>query len=456
MSKKILLVSANTYTSPYPVYPLGVSYLKTNLRQVLPEFEVSVYDLNFGGIVSLEEVLRTGEFRYVGVSLRNIDDNNLYAKNSFIRGYREVTDCIRAHSKACVILGGAGFSIFPDILLQCLEADFGIQGEGESTLAELLPTLEAGENPSHIEGLVFRDTNGEIKVNSRERYAESLTLHFEENWLDYYWNGSGMLNVQTKRGCPHKCIYCSYPVIEGRKVRSLDPLEVVETLKELYFGKHINYVFFTDSVFNIDRNYNEELARRIIESGVKVGWGAYFSPRNLSREDLQLYKQAGLTHIEFGTESFSDQQLENYRKGFHWADVVEKSHFCDDLGIFYAHFLILAGYGETEASLEETFRHSRELTNAVIFPYIGMRIYPDTELFRIALREGRIASREELLNPVYYVAEGVDLTTLQARAKATGARWIFPGEGSEELMARFRAKKRRGPLWEYLRFGGEG
>lgn len=85
-----------------------------------------------------------------------------------------------------------------------------------------------------------------------------------------------------------------------------------------------------------------------------------------------------------------------------------------------------------------------------------MRIYPDTELFRIALREGRIASREELLNPVYYVAEGVDLTTLQARAKATGARWIFPGEGSEELMARFRAKKRRGPLWEYLRFGGEG
>lgn len=452
MSKKLLLISANTYTSPYPVYPLGVSYLKTYLQQEIPEFDVRVFDLNFGDMSSLGVVLQTGDFRYVGVSLRNIDDNNLYAKNSFIHWYVEVMQCIRAHSEACVIVGGAGFSIFPDILLARLGADFGIKGEGEKTLALLLRTLEAGGDPSLIEGLAFRDAAGRIRVNGRSDYADSLALRFEESWLDYYWEGSGMLNVQTKRGCPYRCIYCSYPVIEGRKVRQLDPVQVVETLRELYFEKQINYVFFTDSVFNIDRAYNEELAHRIIESGVKVSWGAYFSPRNLSRADLQLYKQAGLTHIEFGTESFSDQQLENYRKGFYWADVLEKSHACDELGIFYAHFLILAGYGETEASLEETFCHSRELTNAVIFPYIGMRIYPETELFRIACREGKISSREELLDPVYYVADGIDLTNIRTRARASGSHWIFPEEESEELMARFRAKKCRGPLWEYLRF----
>ncbi len=443
----------NIYTTPYPVYPLGLSYLKTHIRQVLPDFEVSVYDMNFGDTAKLGELLCAGGFRYVGISLRNIDDNNLYAKNSFIQWYREVAACIRSNSAACLIVGGAGYSIFPDILLEELGADYGIKGEGEYTLASLVRTLEAGKDPGKIEGLVYRDREGNVRVNGRQFYERSLSLNFEEEWLDFYWNRSGMLNVQTKRGCPHRCIYCSYPVIEGRTIRTLEPGLVVETLKELYYKKQINYVFFTDSVFNIDREYNGELVNRIIESGVKISWGAYFSPRHLSREELQLYKKAGLTHVEFGTESFSDRQLENYRKGFTWAEVLEKSRFCDELGIFYAHFMILAGYGETEETLEETFRHSRELGNTVIFPYIGMRIYPDTELFEIAMREGKIRSREELLNPMYYVSDKVDLSTIEKRAMGTGTRWIFPGHEPEELMARFRAKKRRGPLWEYLKIG---
>lgn len=452
MSKRILLVSANTYTTPYPVYPLGVSYLKTHLQQVLPEFEVAVCDLNFGNMTLLEQMLRNEYFDYVGVSLRNIDDNNLYAKNSFITGYREIISGIRVHSDATLIIGGAGFSIFPDLLLKELGADYGIKGEGESTLPILIQKLEEGESVDEIEGLVYHDGEGKIHVNGRKYYERSLALQFEGEWLDYYWEQSGMLNVQTKRGCPHHCIYCSYPVIEGRHIRTLNPEEVVATLKDLYFEKHINYVFFTDSVFNIDRKYNEELAHKIIESGVRVNWGAYFSPCNLSREDLALYKKAGLTHVEFGTESFSDQQLSNYRKGFTWHDVWEKSRFCDELGIFYAHFLILAGYGETEESLEETFLHSRQLKNTVIFPYIGMRIYPETELCEIACREGKIKSKEELLNPIYYVSDQVDLTRIEERALDTGAKWIFPNQEPEELMARFRAKKRRGPLWEYLRF----
>jgi len=165
-----------------------------------------------------------------------------------------------------------------------------------------------------------------------------------------------------------------------------------------------------------------------------------------------LYKKAGLAHIEFGSESFSDQQLENYRKGFTWKDILTASHSCDELGIFYAHFMILAGYGETEKSLKETFEHSKLLNNTVIFPYIGMRIYPHTQLYDYALRDGKIESSNNLLQPVYYVSDQVQVDLIQQRAMATGAKWIFPGRGSEEMMVRFRKKKHRGPLWEYLKY----
>jgi len=102
--------------------------------------------------------------------------------------------------------------------------------------------------------------------------------------------------------------------------------------------------------------------------------------------------------------------------------------------------------------LNETFEHSKEMGLTVIFPYVGMRIYPDTRLCEIALKEGLIKNRNELINPVYYVSKNIDVSTLKSRALATGQKWIFPDEENEVLMERFRAKKKRGPLWEYLRY----
>jgi radical SAM superfamily enzyme YgiQ (UPF0313 family) len=271
---------------------------------------------------------------------------------------------------------------------------------------------------------------------------------------EFYWNKGGMLNIQTKRGCPYKCIYCSYPVIDGRKVRTLDADTVVRNIEDLYHSKGVNYLFFTDSIFNIDNAYNRELARKLIECKINIKWGAYFSPNNLTREDLELYQQSGLTHIEFGSDSFSDTQLENYGKNFHFSDILAQSNTCSQLGIFYAHFLILGGYGETEATLAETFENTKKLeTNStVIFPYIGMRIYPHTKLYEIALKEGVVKDSKELINPTYYVAKGIDIHTLEARAADTGQKWVFPNDETSSLIERFRNKKRKGPLWEYLRF----
>lgn len=451
-TKKILLVSANTYRNPYPVYPIGISYLKTSLAKAFPDRQIDVCDMNFETTDTLAEKLAAGNYAYVGLGLRNIDDNNLFEKNSFIAWYRRLAQLVRRHSHALLIAGGAGYSIFPEMLFRELALDYGIRGEGEQTWPMLVEALETGRSVTTIEGLVYRRDDGTIAVNPRTHFLTSPRLRFEEKTIGYYWDQSGMLNIQTKRGCPFRCIYCSYPVIEGRRIRLLDCREVVDTLEKLYREKGIDYVFFTDSVFNINAAYNEELARRLIESGIRMKWGAYFSPRGLTKAELALYQQAGLTHIEFGTDTFSDRQLEVYRKGFTWQDIRRQSRFCDELGIFYAHFMILGGYGETEETLAETFAHSALLTNTVIFPYIGMRIYPETELFERAVQEGRIPGREALLDPVYYVSDQINVDTVKPRALATGAKWVFPDDESEAMILRFRAKKRRGPLWEYFKY----
>jgi len=453
MKKKIALISANFYKIPYPVYPLGISYLSSYLSATLPDgYEVKMYDCIHEDKVAFADFLGD-DFLIIGLSIRNFDDSaNVYEKNSFISTYQEIMNIIRTHTDCPVVIGGSGFSVFPELMFNVLNPDFGIQGEGEEALRRLVLALSDGHEPFDIDGLVYRHPDGTIHKNGHKSYISAPVLHVENRWVDYYWKEGGMLNIQTKRGCPYRCIYCSYPLVDGRQVRTLDARMVVKNIEELYLMNGVSYLFFTDSVFNIHKDYNEELAHRLIESKAKIRWGAYFSPSNMTFDEWKLYQQSGLTHVEFGTDSLSDSQLERFQKQFRFSDVKQQSDHCGNLGIFYAHYLILCAYGETEETLNETFERSKALGFTIYFPYIGMRIYPDTELCNHAIDEGLIRSSDELINPVRYLSKAIDVNTIRERALATGQRWVFPDDPHSPMVDVLRKRGRKGLLWEYLRY----
>lgn len=447
--KKILFISANQLVVPYPVYPIGISYISTYLQEHLPGFGVELYDLNFNTTENLIKRLKNETPEYIGVSFRNIDDVNSYQKEFYINKYQDLIKKIRSESEGIIIIGGSGFSIFPELMFDRLQPDFGIYGEGEKSIVQLIESLENKSDYSDIEGLVYKK-NGERHYNPRSNYLKSLDLSFNNDIIDFYWEKSGMLNVQTKRGCPFNCVYCTYPVIEGRKVRTLDPDKIVSTLKDLYYKRGIDYVFFTDSVFNIHNNYNYELADKIIKSKIDIKWGAYFTLTNLDEDLLKILKKSGLTHIEFGTEAIAERTLKTYGKSFTVDDVLEKSALCNRLDIDFAHFLILGGIGETDETVDETFANSAKIERSVFFPYVGMRIYPGTELHQIAIKEGVIDKNDDLLIPKYYLSDQVNYDTLKERAKASGKRWVFPDEDSSDVLEKLRKRNKKGPLWEYL------
>ena len=449
--RKLVLISANRLADPYPVYPIGISYLRTYLNEHLPWLDVSLLDMNLHSVDSLESSIRESTPDYIGISIRNIDGANSLDKTSFIPGYAQIMDAVRRNSKAPVIMGGAGFSIYPTVLFDLLKPDYGIVGEGEESFRLLLEALEFKGDISPIEGLLSGISEGKVQKPHKE-YLKSLNLSFDETLSDFYWEKSGMLNIQTKRGCCYHCIYCSYPIIDGRKVRTLDTGLIIETLERLYREKGINYVFFTDSVFNIHNDYNAELAEKIIKSGIKINWGAYFSPHNLTDDLMSTFRRAGLKHVEFGTESLCTAQMHRYGKTFSFEDVILNSERCLKYNIFYAHFLILGGIGETEKTLLETMENSKKLRYTVFFPYIGMRIYPGTPLQKMAIEEGKISASDSLLEPTYYLAEGFDLKECKRLAAGTGKAWIFPDDPLAEDIDRMRIlKKKKGLIWEYLR-----
>lgn len=447
--KKLMLVSANTHDKPYPVYPLGISYLKAYLSGHISDLDIYIFDFLLAGhdeyISSLAEIRPD----FIGISIRNIDDVNIYSRESFIEHYKQIMLNTRKHSNALVIIGGSGYSIYPKILFEALEPDFGIFGEGESSFHELLNALIHNQDYSNIEGLLYLKDES-IIVNKRKNFCQSPVLAVNSSLIDYYWQNSGMLNIQTKRGCPYNCIYCTYPLIEGHKIRTLDPDQIVQTLSYLSHNKKIDYIFFTDSIFNISNEFNYVLAEKLLAANLKISWGGYFNFANIDKKLLEILKQSGLRHIEFGTDSLAEILLEKYGKPFNVSDILRVSEYCNELEINFAHFMILGGYDETDATLIETFENSKKIRRSVFFPFIGMRIYPGTRLHDIAIEENIVKSNDPLLEPVYYVSKAIDLNSIKAKAMRTGKQWIFPDDDTSDIMIRLRRKNKKGPLWEYL------
>ena len=272
--------------------------------------------------------------------------------------------------------------------------------------------------------------------------------------VKYYLAKSSMLNVQTQRGCACECCYCTYPYLEGRHHRRRAPEAIADEFERLV-RLGARYAFVVDSVFNSSPRHVIETCEAIIRRGVKLSWGCFLRPQGLTAEQMRLLARAGLTHIEFGTDSLCDPVLAAYGKRFTFDDVLASSELARAEKVDFCHFLIVGGPGETMDTLRTSFANSRRIEGGVFLALPGMRVYPGTPLFDIA-RTGRPCPEvHELLEPHFYFAPGLDADSLQAEMRkfsAVATQWIVtePTPDYYRMADRLRQKGVVGPLWSYL------
>jgi radical SAM superfamily enzyme YgiQ (UPF0313 family) len=453
MASSILLLNANRCSAPDTVFPLGLSHLSAALRRA--GHETQFFDL-LAEPQPVEEVLRRHQPDFVGISFRNVDNVLIRQQETYFADLLALSDAVRSAHPCTVVIGGSGFSIYPKELLELSGADFGIQGEGEASLVALVAALGVGGDYSSIPGLVYRSSR-QIVSNPQQPSGSQAGLDAADRppaVTDFYLKSSGMLNVQTQRGCGHACTYCAYPLIEGRLHRRRDPEAVAEEFEQLQ-AVGAKYAFVVDSVFNSSERHVVETCEAILRRGVKLSWSCFLRPQSLTIEMMRLMGRAGLTHIEFGSDSFCDTVLEQYAKGLAFDDIARSSELARQAGIEHCHFLICGGPGETLETLETSFRNSRHLAGSVVLAVVGMRIFPGTPLALRAVREGRITADADLLAPAYYFAAGLDEISVFERLREFARltpNWIAgdPPPGFANLVARLRRRGVLGPLWSYF------
>jgi len=446
---KVLLISANILRIPYPVYPLGLDYVAGSLDS---RYQTKIADLNdFATPDELETSIREFSPDFAGVSIRNIDNTDVINSRGFLPEYQNLISRIRTNSNARIILGGSGFTIFPVEFMQALAADYGIVGEGER-LSLLLDALEKNVDVKQIPGVLTKEKTDIVY----EPWKGDIKRHFNpaNPNTQFYLSHGGMLNLQTKRGCPFHCTYCTYPHIEGARMRFFPPREVARNARELQ-DAGAKYIFITDSAFNASYDHSSQVAKAFIEARVSIPWGGFFAPTIPPDDYFKLMADAGLTHVEFGTESLSDTVLNNLRKPFASGDVFAAHEKALEASLHIAHYLLLGGPGENKQTLQKTLIGLDSMERAVFFFFCGIRIYPHTDLYDVALREGQITAEQNILPPVFYrsgeisVAEIMQMVENHANGRPN---WLIgAGEAkATRVLPKLYRRGFTGPLWEYL------
>jgi radical SAM superfamily enzyme YgiQ (UPF0313 family) len=342
----------------------------------------------------------------IGISVRNIDDQNMENPRFLLDPVKEVVAGCRSLSKATIVLGGAGYSIFPDSALSFLGADMGIQGEGEMVFPGLIERMERGASLSGLAGLYLPGQG----LRGKRTFAKNLdTLPFPDTELwplpspkENLW-----MPVQTRRGCPLSCSYCSTGTIEGRVIRKHSPEAIVQWIS----GRRkagVHQFYFVDNTFNLPPSHAKEICRKLIDHGLNIRWWSILYPKHVDKELVGLMARAGCEQVSMGFESGSERILKNMNKRFAPKEVRQISELLSEHGIRRMGFLLFGSPGETRESVEESLVFADSLKLDTLKITVGVRIYPHTSLARKAIDDGVISPRDDLLFPRFYLAKGLE------------------------------------------------
>lgn len=442
---RIFILSSNTSTEPYPVYPLGSAVIASALKA--KGHKVLMFDFLAGDQSDKGLMESIKEFRpdYVGISVRNIDNvDSLTPESSwFLAQDRRLVRLIRKITRASIILGGPAFSIMPSEIMDYLEADYGVVGEGEKVICDLIEDLDEGRFAPKI-------------VDGKSYYlkdSEMCPPLWDKELIEYYSDKSGIINLQTKRGCPYNCLYCTYPNLEGRRFRPRDPREVVEDISSLKDSSTVDTIFFTDSIFNDAEGLYLRLAEEILSAGINIRWSGFFRPLGLGKREIAFLKRSGLYAIESGTDASSDDTLANLKKGFRFDDVIEFNRSCIKEEMPVAHYIMFGGPGETDETVNKGLMNLKQLEASVVFAFSGIRIFPGTGLQDRAIKDGIIFEDTPLLKPVYYFSPEVDHKRMNRTIETTFKKrreFIFPpSDGQLKIQTMYKFGY-RGLLWDML------
>lgn len=411
----ILLVNTN-FMKP-AVAPIGLDYVSDVLIE--SGHDLKLLDLCWSQDIEsdIASSLAGYEPDLIGVTVRNTDDCYFSGGAFFLPEIKSFVKQIRKRSDAPIVMGGAGFSVFPGPVMEFCGADYGVAGEGELGFKMLADAISGKIEINRVPNLLYRENNGILKNPMRHIDLASELPARRRCFIDNarYFREGGQAGFETKRGCDMACIYCADPVSKGRHIRLRPPKMIVDEIRALY-AQGIDHLHTCDCEFNIPLDHAKDVCREVIEAGLgdRIRWYAYCSPAPFDAEAAELFKRAGCAGVDFGADTSDPDMLKTLGRHYSPRDLAMTAELCHQNGIAFMYDLLVGGPGDTRESIRKTIEFMRGIDADCVGVSMGVRIYEGTRLADWIRSKGDIASNpdlygakthnDNLLKPVFYIS----------------------------------------------------
>ncbi|MBF0505213.1 MAG: B12 lower ligand biosynthesis radical SAM protein BzaD [Nitrospirae bacterium] len=394
------------------VYPLGIVLLAGCLKETGHQVDIIDMNIETDPYGALKSRLMSYKPEVVGLSLRNIDPlGNKTASliPPFLVTVRLVASVV---PEARLIVGGTGFSLFPERLMQeAPEIRFGIVGEAENSLPLLLASLE---NPPSVPGLCLR-RGGEIQVLSPSGSVD-MTCYAtpQRDFLDpslFSGINSYMpsIGIESKRGCSFNCVYCVYPKIQGKRIRCRLPRSVVDEMERVNIDYGINRFHFTDPIVNFPEGHLEDICREILARRLKIKWDGFMREDHFTEKNASLYEKAGCECFSFSPDGLCQESLDTLDKRLSEKDVINAAGIAARTDVMSVYHFMVNVPGETKLTCERSSRFLEKIydmhaskKNLGTVVLNNIRILPGTPMETLAREAGVTGPDTDLLYPTYY------------------------------------------------------
>lgn len=293
-------VGFNNLTLPEP---LGLEILAA----VVPQHEVRIFDSRLE--TDLGATLSEFEPDLVGVTAYTAD---VPAAQRILRAVK------RWNPKVFTVMGGHHASLMPQDF-DSPDVDVVVVGEGEITFAELVEAMERDRDYRSLKGLVYRENDRQISTGPRPLInnldsspvpARHLTAQYRDRYYFRFWQNASL--VETARGCPYRCTFCSVWRFYQKRCRFKTPERVANEVADLTS----DYICFVDDNFLQDLVRAEQIGKLLDSRGVQKGyWMQARSDSIARRPDIfAQWARLGLSTVLIGLEAFREEDLSAINK----------------------------------------------------------------------------------------------------------------------------------------------
>ncbi len=265
-------------------------------------------DLGYGVRVMLEEVedIDTNEFGEADLIC-------ISSLTSTAPGSYQYADFIRnVYPEKTIVMGGTHPTFVPDEALQ--HCDFVVRGEGEEALVELVRSLESGADYRGIANLSWIEEGRPVHNPERPKAEDLDVLPIP----DFSLVPSGRLDImsiQTQRGCPWDCSFCTVTKLNGHKLRGHSVERVLDMLEAYTKMPNFSYLFFADDIFNVPVDRTMAIMQGMIDRKLIIPWAAQMRHEISKQPELmKKMREAGCDRVMVGFESIDETALELYGK----------------------------------------------------------------------------------------------------------------------------------------------